>query len=103
LFIIFFSLTATSSQSWLPSKFDVKGLKCLGGFKNVRDVFAWEGLKIELDETKYEWGTVYEIECETSEPEKIKDELEALLKREKVQYEYSKVTKFSNFINKTLD
>lgn len=37
----------------------------MGGFKNDRTVFAWCGQTIELDETKYEWGTVYEIELET--------------------------------------
>ncbi|QDZ18654.1 CYTH domain-containing protein [Chloropicon primus] len=84
-------------------KFGVKGLKGLGGFKNVRDVYNWKGLDIEVDETKYNWGTVYEIECETSEPERIKGELEEVLKGQGVGYEYSKVTKFQNFINQTLD
>ena len=45
------------------------GLVCLGGFRNVRQVFTWEGFTLELDETGYEWGTVYEIEVETTEPE----------------------------------
>lgn len=40
-------------------------LKSLGGFKNVRSDFDWEGFKLELDETKFDWGTVYEIEVET--------------------------------------
>ena len=47
------------------TKFGVKGLTYLGGFKNVRDVFGWNGLQVEIDETKYDWGTVYELECET--------------------------------------
>ena len=38
---------------------------CLGGFRNVRSDFDWAGCKLELDETQYEWGTVYEIEVET--------------------------------------
>ena len=46
-------------------KFGVSGLKSLGGFKNVRDVHDWKGLQVEVDETKYPWGTVYELECET--------------------------------------
>jgi hypothetical protein len=37
----------------------------MGGFKNQREVFSWEGETLELDETKYEHGTLYEIECET--------------------------------------
>lgn len=96
-------------------------MKCLGGFKNVRDVYAWNGHQIELDETKYDWGTLYEIECETVsaflslmldvvlkdwylqvDPESMKAKLETLLKGHGITYEYSKVTKFKNFINRTL-
>jgi len=40
-------------------------LVCLGGFKNLRQDYNYEGLKMELDETSYEWGTCYEIEIET--------------------------------------
>ncbi|KAJ4953348.1 hypothetical protein NE237_030180 [Protea cynaroides] len=35
---------------------------CLGGFRNVRTVFDWKDLKLELDETQYDFGTCYEIE-----------------------------------------
>ena len=38
---------------------------CLGGFRNLRRDYSWEGFKLELDETQFEWGTVYEIEVET--------------------------------------
>ena len=38
---------------------------CLGGFRNVRGDYDYEGLKLELDETIYEWGTCFEIEVET--------------------------------------
>lgn len=31
----------------------------------MRQDFNYEGLKMELDETTYEWGTCYEIEIET--------------------------------------
>lgn len=40
-------------------------LVCLGGFNNTRQEFEWGGHLLELDETKFEWGTVYELECET--------------------------------------
>ena len=46
-------------------KYNVSHLKSLGGFKNVRSDFDFEGFKLELDETKFDWGTVYEIEVET--------------------------------------
>lgn len=47
------------------SKLGVQSLVSLGGFKNVRQDFSWEGFKLELDETQFDWGTVYEIEVET--------------------------------------
>lgn len=31
----------------------------------MRQDYNYEGLKMELDETSYEWGTCYEIEIET--------------------------------------
>lgn len=31
----------------------------------MRQDYNYEGLKMELDETTYEWGTCYEIEIET--------------------------------------
>ena len=30
-----------------------------------RHFAPWQGHLLELDETKYEWGTLYELECET--------------------------------------
>lgn len=79
------------------------GLVCLGGFQNVRNVFGWEGFTLELDETRYDWGTVYEIEVETTEPEALRDKLEAFLKEHGVGYKYSTVSKFANFRNRTLE
>lgn len=43
----------------------MQGLACLGGFENERREFEWASHLLELDETKYEWGTLYELECET--------------------------------------
>lgn len=83
-------------------KFDPEELVCLGGFRNVRQEFAWEGHIIELDETQYDWGTVYELECETVEPETVKERLEELLGNNGISYAYSSVSKFANFVNKTL-
>lgn len=74
-----------------------KGLVCLGGFRNVRAVYEWKGLKLELDETQYDFGMNYEIECESCDPERAKDLLEALLKSHGLQYSYSTVSKFAIF------
>lgn len=80
-----------------------KGLVCLGGFRNIRGDYDYEGLKLELDETIYEWGTCFEIEVETPDPEPTKAKLEALLKANDVPYKYNKTTKFANFRKRTLD
>lgn len=71
---------------------------CLGGFRNVRAVYRWdEGLILELDETQYGFATSYEIECETTEPERVKVLLEGFLKEKGVPYEYSGASKFAVF------
>ena len=49
----------------LCRQFNLKELVCQGGFRNVRKDFDWTSLKLELDETIFDWGTLYEIEVET--------------------------------------
>lgn len=49
----------------LCSKYDLGELVCLGGFDNTRQELSWQGFTLELDETKYPWGTLYELEAET--------------------------------------
>ncbi|EPS65441.1 adenylate cyclase, partial [Genlisea aurea] len=70
---------------------------CLGGFRNVRGIYDWKGLKLEIDETHYSFGTSYEVECETSEPEIAKNMLEEMLTNNAVQYRYSSASKFAAF------
>ena len=77
-------------------------LKPLGGFKNVRKVISWQGETLEVDETQYDWGTVYEIECETPEPENARKKLDEFLQQHNIEYKSNTTTKFSNFINKSL-
>lgn len=74
-----------------------EGFVCLGGFKNVRDVFEWKGLKLELDETSFEFGTCYEIECESADPEGAKKLIEEFLKENGINYSYSEASKFAIF------
>lgn len=81
----------------------VGSFKCLGGFRNIRDEYDYEGFVLELDETIFPWGTVYEIEVETEDPETLKVKLEKFLKDQNISYQYSNVTKFHNFKQKTLD
>ncbi|XP_026660231.2 LOW QUALITY PROTEIN: triphosphate tunnel metalloenzyme 3-like [Phoenix dactylifera] len=71
---------------------------CLGGFRNVRAVYGWkEGLKLELDETRYDFGTSYEVECETADPERARELLEGFLKANAVPYSYTESSKFAVF------
>lgn len=80
-------------------EFGVKesGYVCLGGFKNIRGVYEWKGLELEVDETLFDFGTLYEIECESSEPEKAKEMIEELLKDNGIPYSCSKMSKFAIF------
>jgi len=52
---------------------------------------------LEVDETMYDFGTCYEIECESLEPEKVKAMIEAFLKDNDIDYSYSEVSKFATF------
>jgi len=81
----------------------VSALRCLGGFKNVRKEIHWEGLMLEVDETLYDWGTVHEVECETTEPEAARDKIGAFLSANDIHFEHKVQTKFSNFMRRTLD
>ncbi|KAJ0075956.1 hypothetical protein Patl1_34621 [Pistacia atlantica] len=89
-------------RSWLWLKMNMgfgenSEFVCLGGFKNVRGVYEWKGLKLELDETIYGFGTCYEIECESLEPERDKKLIEGFLEENGIEYEYSQVSKFAVF------
>ncbi|KAG6581952.1 Triphosphate tunnel metalloenzyme 3, partial [Cucurbita argyrosperma subsp. sororia] len=74
-----------------------EGFVCLGGFRNVRRVYEWKGLKLELDETIFDFGRNYEMECESEEPERVMDLLEEFLKENGIDYSYSKASKFAIF------
>jgi uncharacterized protein YjbK len=82
---------------------DVDKLVSLGCFNNIRKVVFWRGHKLEVDETQFEWGTVYEVECETSDPESVRSELCEFLDKNGVGYKYNTATKFQNFIRRSLE
>ncbi|XP_050214041.1 triphosphate tunnel metalloenzyme 3 isoform X2 [Mercurialis annua] len=73
------------------------GFVCLGGFENLRDVYEWNGFKLEVDETKFEFGVCFEVECETDKPEEAKIEIEAFLKENGIDYKDSEMSKFAIF------
>ncbi|EOA31463.1 hypothetical protein CARUB_v10014647mg [Capsella rubella] len=76
---------------------DFLGFVCLGGFENVRNVYEWRGVKLEVDETKYAFGKCFEIECETEEPERVKTMIEEFLTESKIEFSNSDMTKFAVF------
>lgn len=81
----------------VKDEFGPSGFVGLGGFGNVRGVFEWNGLKLELDESSFEFGTLYEIECESTDPDAAKKMIEDLLKENQIAYWYSEASKFSIF------
>ncbi|MBA0627377.1 hypothetical protein Godav_004897 [Gossypium davidsonii] len=83
----------------LKGEFGVDELICLGGFKNVRGVYDWKGLKLEVDETVYDFGVCYEIECESKEPERDKELIEGLLMENGIDFVYSDINKFGVFMS----
>ncbi|GFP82166.1 triphosphate tunel metalloenzyme 3 [Phtheirospermum japonicum] len=68
-----------------------------GGFRNVRNVYEWNGVKLEVDEVKYEFGDMYEVECESLEPEKVKRMIEDFFKENGIEYSDSVMSKFAIF------
>jgi len=85
------------------SALNIQSFVGLGGFKNVRDEYVWDGYKLEIDETVYDFGTNYEIECETDHPEELRDRLEQMFAKNQIQYQYRTATKFACFMKKSLD
>nr|XP_043607981.1 triphosphate tunnel metalloenzyme 3-like [Erigeron canadensis] len=78
-------------------KVDLNEVVCIGGFRNVRSVYKWNGLVLELDETLFDFGVNYEIECESNDPEKAKVMIEELLNANGIEFSYSDMSKFAIF------
>ncbi|KAL0317050.1 UNVERIFIED_CONTAM: Triphosphate tunnel metalloenzyme 3 [Sesamum angustifolium] len=70
---------------------------CLDDPQRLMQVHKWEGVKLDVDEAKYEFGEMYEVECETSEPERVKKMLEEFFKENGIDYSYSVMSKFAVF------
>ncbi|XP_022870212.1 triphosphate tunel metalloenzyme 3-like isoform X2 [Olea europaea var. sylvestris] len=81
----------------VKEEFGANGFKGLGGFRTVRSVYEWNGVKLEVDEVKYEFGDLYEVECENVEPEKVKGMIETFFKENGIEYSESLMSKFAIF------
>ena len=96
-------LSSSPLVASLNEKWRLESLQCIGGFRNLRQEFKWEGETLELDETYFAHGTLWEIEIETSNPEAVREKMEKLLTQHSIAYSYSSTSKFANFIKKTLN
>lgn len=76
---------------------------CVSGeFCTIRNIYDYNQMKIEIDETIYDFGNAYEIEIEHNNPILTKEKIETLLKHENIEFSYSKRSKFGNFIAKSV-
>ncbi|KAG0369506.1 hypothetical protein BGZ54_009724 [Gamsiella multidivaricata] len=48
----------------------------MGRFRNVRHKFQWKEYTVEVDRTIYPHGTAYEVEIESTDPDKAKEQLQ---------------------------
>lgn len=96
------SIESSEILKRVRDEYRVGGFVCLGGFRNVRAVHRWNGLKLELDETSYDFGTCYELECESDDPDRDRELLEGFLRGNGISYSYSNVSKFAVFQSKKL-
>ncbi|PIN20329.1 Triphosphatase [Handroanthus impetiginosus] len=76
-------------------EFGVKGFVGLGGFRNVRSVYEWNGVKLEVDEVKYDFGHLFEVECQSVEPERVKGMIEEFFQQNGIEYSDSVMSKFA--------
>eukprot|EP00158_Paraphelidium_tribonemae_P002067 Partr_v1_DN25087_c2_g1_i1_m50733 putative Adenylate cyclase len=88
----------------IMKRFDVTGnWKEIGRYQTIRKKFRWNELVLELDETMYSFGTAYEIEVETEQPEIVKLQLERLLRDNDIHFKNSGRNKFVNMIRGSIE
>lgn len=58
----------------------------------------WKGLELEVDKMDYGFGTSYEIECESSDPDRAKEMLEEFLNGNSIKYSYFEGSKVCCFL-----
>ncbi|XP_021906381.1 triphosphate tunel metalloenzyme 3-like [Carica papaya] len=96
--LLWVSFGETKIMKRVSEEFGVRagtGFQYLGRFGNVRGVYRWRELTLELDETIYEFGTSYEIECETRDPERDGALIEDFLRENGIDFQYSDMNKFA--------
>ncbi|KAG0201945.1 hypothetical protein BGX28_005389 [Mortierella sp. GBA30] len=79
------------------------GYSHMGRFQNVRNKYVWKEYTVEVDRTKYPHGSCYEVEIESVDPEKAKEQMTSLLQEHGIAFGNSQSNKFENMIYGTLD
>ncbi|KAF9931318.1 hypothetical protein FBU30_010457 [Linnemannia zychae] len=75
-----------------------EGYTHMGRFKNVRHKYQWQEYLVEVDRTSFSHGTAYEVEIESTDPEKAKARFTALLQEHDIPFGNSQRNKFENMI-----
>lgn len=81
---------------------DISKLQFIGMLKTIRKDIDFNGSKISIDKSKYNDTVDYEIECESSSPEKAETDLKNFLEKYGISYQKSEYNKLARFLN-TLD
>jgi uncharacterized protein YjbK len=92
-----YELIKTLKAETISRKFSISG-----EFSTIRHIYDYDEMKIEVDETIYEFGNAYEIEIENTDPVKTKEKIERILGNANIEFAYSKRSKFANFISKSV-
>ncbi|KAL1922766.1 uncharacterized protein VTP21DRAFT_9142 [Calcarisporiella thermophila] len=79
-------------------KYACSGYKLVGRYATLREKYRWRTMVVELDATTFDFGRMYEMEVETTEPERVRAELEDFLREHQLNYAYSTRNKFNNMV-----
>ena len=105
------SIAPTYEFSQIVSKMCAKynifsgNLVSLGIIESQRQGWSWNSRTMEIDTTKYAFGTVCEVELEAPESEigRLRDELETLFHENSIIFARSTRSKFNRMLERTLD
>lgn len=93
--------TNAVTQGSLKKTLDHKKLIALGSLYNKRDIYCWQGLKIELDRSNFGSHDDFELECETPQPLQVAQQLQELFKRLSIVFVPQTKSKFRRFLEQT--
>mmetsp|Transcript_528 Transcript_528/g.606 ORF Transcript_528/g.606 Transcript_528/m.606 type:complete len:226 (+) Transcript_528:406-1083(+) len=86
----------------IRDKYRCPSFESIGDFKNTRVSFKWKAFHLEVDQTRFEFGDAYELECETRDATSASAILRDLLSTNGIAFSPSRTTKFQKLMRKTL-